>query len=108
LKVGLWFLRRGEHKYVVLLAPAVNLGQVTGLQFQIATVNSPDGTRITQEFFKHLEDSVLKADSYRGKILSLEHAEHSYSGQSSGIKVHKLRTVELSWFSLIWKNAASS
>ncbi len=94
LKQGLWFLKQGDSKYVVLLAPAGHHGQVTGIQFQIATANTSDGTRITQEFFKHLEDSVLKAESYRGKILSLEHAEHYYSGQSSGIKVHKLRTVE--------------
>ncbi|HVC96682.1 MAG TPA: hypothetical protein VND64_23595, partial [Pirellulales bacterium] len=94
LTQGLWFLQQGESKYVVLLAPVGQYGQVTGIQFQIATANTSGGTRITQEFFKHLEDSVLKAESYRGKILSLERAEHSYSGRSSGIKVHKLRTVE--------------
>ncbi|MEX2119968.1 MAG: AAA family ATPase [Pirellulales bacterium] len=64
------------------------------MQFQVASENNPDGTQITQEFFKNLEDSVLKAESYRGKILSLEQTEHSYSGESAGIKVHKLRTVE--------------
>ena len=47
-----------------------------------------------EDFFQHLEGSILKAESYRGKILSLEQQEHSYSGQSSGITVHKLRTVE--------------
>jgi cell division protease FtsH len=94
LKQGLWFLRQDQHKYVVLPAPVGHYGQVTGMQFQIATPNSPDGTRLTQDFFKHLEESVLKAESYRGKILSLEQSEHSYSGESSGIKVHKLRTVE--------------
>jgi ATP-dependent 26S proteasome regulatory subunit len=56
--------------------------------------NSADGTRITREFFRHLEESILKAESYRGKILSLEQQEHSYSGQSSGITVHHLRSVE--------------
>lgn len=94
LKVGLWLLKRDEHKYMVLLAPVGHYGQVTGMQFQIAATNSPEGTRITREFFKNLEESVLKAESYRGKILSLEQSEHSYSGESSGIKVHKLRTVE--------------
>jgi ATP-dependent 26S proteasome regulatory subunit len=29
----------------------------------------------------------------RGKVLSLEAAEHEYSGQGAGIKVHRLRTV---------------
>jgi cell division protease FtsH len=94
LKTGFWFLQRGKEKFVVLLAPVARYGRTTGIQFQIATANNPEGTRITQQFFKHLEDCVLKAESYRGKILSLEEAEHAYSGESSGIKVHKLRTVE--------------
>jgi cell division protease FtsH len=94
LKNGLWFLRQGESKFVVLLAPVGTFQGVTGIQFQIAAINNSEGTRIARQFFKHLEESVLKAESYRGKILSLEKSEHSYSGESSGIKVHKLRTVE--------------
>jgi len=94
LKTALWLLEKGESRYAVLLAPAGHFGQVTGMQFQIAVVNDATGTRLTQEFFKHLEDSVLKAESYRGKILSLELSEHSYFGSSTGITVHKLRTVE--------------
>ena len=94
LKNGIWFLRQDKDKYVVLLAPSMQFGQVTGMQFQIAVVNDERGARITQEFFKHLEDSVLKADSYRGKILSLEQSSNRYTGASTGITVHKLRTVE--------------
>jgi hypothetical protein len=94
LKNGLWFLEERGCRYAVLLSPAGHFGQVTGMQFQIAVPNDADGTRITQAFFKHLEDSVLRAESYRGKVLSLEQSEHSYSGESSGITVHRLRTVE--------------
>jgi len=94
LKNGIWFLRQEANKYAVLLTPAGRHGWVTGMQFQVAVVNDEAGTRISQEFFKHLEGSVLKAESYRGKILSLEESEHSYRGESSGIKVHRLRTVE--------------
>ena len=94
LKNGLWFLRRNEVKFVVLLGPAGKYGQITGVLFQIGTPNTPEGTQVSAQFFKHLEDSVLKAESYRGKILSLEEAEHSYSGESSGVRVHKLRTVD--------------
>ncbi len=94
LKNGLWFLEQGQNKYAVLLAPVGHFGQISGMQFQIAVLNNPEGTRITQAFFKHLEDSVLKAESYRGKILSLEKSEHSYTGASTGITVHKLRNVE--------------
>ena len=94
LKNGLWFLKQGENKFAVLLAPVQQYGRTSGVQFQIATVNNPEGTRISQQFFKHLEECVLKADSYRGKILSLEETPHGYSGESAGIKVHKLKTVE--------------
>jgi len=93
LKNGLWLLNDGGNKYVVLLGPAGYCGQATGILFQIAAANDREGTRITQAFFKHLEASVLKAESYRGKVLSLELGENSYSGESRGIMVHRLRTV---------------
>ena len=94
LKNGLWLLENGSTRFAGLLSPARHYGEVSGIQFQVGVPNSTDGTRITSDFFQHLEDSILKAESYRGKILSLEQQEHSYSGQSSGITVHKLRTVE--------------
>lgn len=94
LKNGIWFLQEGQSKYVVLLAPVNRFGQITGMQFQIAVQNDQDAIRIHQAFFKHLEDSVLKAESYRGKILSLEKSEDEYRGVGAGITVHKLRVVE--------------
>ena len=59
-------------KYAVLLTPAGFFNQITGIQFQIATANDKDGTAIVEAFFKRLEESVLKSESYRGKVLSLE------------------------------------
>jgi hypothetical protein len=94
LKNGLWFLEHGQIKYVVLLSPVAQYGRVTGVQFQIGVPNGVEGSAIANGFFRHLEESVFKADSYRGKILSLEEADHSYRGEASGIRVHKLRTVE--------------
>lgn len=95
LKNGLWFLEEKGTRYTVLLTPASrHFHDVTGMQFEVATPNTPEGSRVTQAFFKHLEESVLKAESYRGKILSLEQAEHSYSGESSGIMVHRLQPVK--------------
>ncbi|HEY7309756.1 MAG TPA: ATP-binding protein [Gemmataceae bacterium] len=94
LKNGLWFLEEKGCRYAVLLSPSGRpYGDVTGMQFQIAAANDPDGTRVAQAFFQHLEDSILTAESYRGKVLSLEQPEHSYSGESSGIAVHRLRAV---------------
>jgi len=79
LKNGIWFLEEGPNRSVVLLTAVERYGESTGIQFQIGTVNNADGTRLTQQFFRHLEESVLKAESYRGKILSLEQSPHSYS-----------------------------
>jgi cell division protease FtsH len=95
LKNGLWLLEERGRRYAVLLAPVSRHygGEATGVQFQIAVVNSPEGTQLTEAFFKRLESSVLEAESYRGKVLSLEQAEHSYSGAASGITVHRLRAV---------------
>lgn len=94
LKNGLWLLERDGVRFAVLLSVVADYGRRTGMQFQVGTPNTPQGTQITQEFFKHLEQSILRGESYRGKILSLELSKHSYTGKSTGITVHKLRTVE--------------
>ncbi len=93
LRVGLWLLEHDRSKYAVLLSPHVQHGQVLGVRFQIATADDAEGVRNADSFFKALESAVSDARSYRGKILSLEQDEH-YSGQSTGIKVHKLRSVD--------------
>ncbi len=92
LRAGLWLLESPRSRYAVLLCPASHYGQVTGVKFQVATTANDEGARITQEFLRQLEEAVLQARSYRGKILSLEESPH-FHGQSTGLKVHKLRTV---------------
>jgi cell division protease FtsH len=93
LKNGLWLLDREGLKYAVFVSPAHRRGDAVGLNFQVAAPKGEAGIRATQETFKLLEEAVLRSQSYRGKILSLEQEDH-YSGKSSGIRVHKLRTVE--------------
>jgi hypothetical protein len=93
LKNGLWLAARGDLRYAVLLAPESRYGQTTGVRFQVATPVGEAGADVVAEFFENLERCVLRAQSYRGKILSLEKDE-SYSGRSKGIRVHKLRTFD--------------
>ncbi|HAW30988.1 MAG TPA: cell division protein FtsH [Planctomycetaceae bacterium] len=93
LKIGLWLLEKEGVRFAAFLAPADHYGRVTGVELQVGTPNSPEGTRIAQDFFKHLEQAIQRARSYRGKVLSLEQLEHSYSGESKGITVHQLREV---------------
>lgn len=92
-KKGLWLLEQSGCRFAVMMTPSERYGHVTGLRFQVATPNTPEGTQVSQAFYRHLEESVLVADSYRGKILSLEKPEH-YLGQSEGITVHRLRRVD--------------
>lgn len=91
-KSGLWLLEEGDQKFAVFLSVAQRYGQTTGLKFEVAALNTKEGSRVTQEFFKHLEDSVLRSESYRGKVLSLEDGDR-FTGRSTGFQVHKLRSV---------------
>jgi AAA+ superfamily predicted ATPase len=93
LKNGLWLLDTHGIRCAVLLSAVERYGEATGVQFQIAAPNTEKGIDIAKTFFRDLEESVTRADSYRGKVLSLEKAEHSYSGESRGITVHRLRQV---------------
>ncbi|MDP6558330.1 MAG: AAA family ATPase [Pirellulaceae bacterium] len=96
LKNGMWLLKRGHIKFAVLYAPNSEFGECgmsQRIRFQVATPNDDEGAAISRDFFKHLESEVLRARSYRGKILSLEQGD-AYSGEANGVKVHRLRRVE--------------
>ncbi|MEM8669236.1 MAG: ATP-binding protein [Planctomycetota bacterium] len=94
LKNALWLLEAEGLPFAVMLSSCGDHCGKTGLQFQVGAPNSEQAATVVQQFYTLLEDSVAKAESYRGKILSLEQAQHSYSGQSSGITVHQLRDVK--------------
>ena len=93
LKNGLWLLEEDGQKFALFLEPPSRYGRRGGLRFQIATINDKDGTKISNAFFKQLEESIFESTCYRGKILSLQLNER-YSGLSTGITVHKLKTIE--------------
>lgn len=83
---GLWLLEAAGRRCAVLfhLGPA-------GAAFQVAAAPAR-GPDVAAAVFKYLEREVEKGRSYRGKVLSLE-AETSYTGQSRGLLVHRLRPV---------------
>jgi tetratricopeptide (TPR) repeat protein len=92
LKQGLWLLREKEIRLAVTLQAESHYSEFQRLRMQVATANTEEGTQSVQRFYKRLEQAVAESHSYRGKILSLEFGR-DYSGQSTGILVHKLRTV---------------
>jgi cell division protease FtsH len=94
LRSGLWLLQKDAMRYGVFLEPALKLGcQRTGVRIQIITPNNAQGTALAQEFLRRMEQAIQEARSYRGKVLSLE-VDHHYTGQASGIMVHRLKKVQ--------------
>jgi cell division protease FtsH len=93
LKNGLWLLQEGDTRFAVFLEPEGQYSRRRGIRFQFAAANSPAGTQLCGRFFQRLDAAVQKSDCYRGKILSLE-VQQDYGGWSTGITVHKLRTVD--------------
>jgi cell division protease FtsH len=87
LRNGLWLLESAGTRFAVYLEQRSQCGTMQGVRVQVAATGDPQGSRATRDFFGHLEETVRKAESYRGKILSLAFGDH-YSGQSSGIQVH--------------------
>jgi len=94
LKTGLWLLDEQGIPSVVLLTPVTSYHGASGVSIQVAASGGESRGTFSERLFRVLEEAVAKGATYRGKILSLEQAEHDYSGQSRGITVHKLRPVD--------------
>jgi tetratricopeptide (TPR) repeat protein len=93
LKSGFWLLEDDGRRFAVLMVPAVRYEDVQGVRIQVATTGNGIGPDLSQKLFKHLEEAIREARSYRGKVLSLEEGS-SYSGAAPDIRVHRLHRVE--------------
>jgi AAA+ superfamily predicted ATPase len=89
---ALWLLQSNGTKAAVLLSQVYGFNQPPKTRLDVATEQGESGSIFTRQLFNALEDAVRKADSYRGKVLSLESAEE-YTGESSGITVHRIPPV---------------
>ena len=93
LKSALWLLGGQGAPHALLLSEAKTYGKSSGVYVEVVFSAGPHGEAISEQYFSALEDAVAVAGCYRGKVLSLEIGEH-YSGKSTGVLVHRLRTVE--------------
>jgi cell division protease FtsH len=89
---GLWLLEEDSVKFVVFLESRDECGRRSALKIEVAAAGDEAGARTIQKFFRRLEEAVARSETYRGKILSLG-ASSSYSGESTGILVHRLDSV---------------
>jgi cell division protease FtsH len=93
LKNGLWLLKRGQLPCALLMTQVADPCGPGSLRMEWATLDDAEGAAATEEIFRRLEQTLADASCYRGKVLSFE-VQTSYRGESSGITVHRLRTVE--------------
>ena len=88
----LWLCEHAKERFAVLLSPATAYGRNSGLHVEIAQLNNSTKTSLGQKLIHEIEKLLALAQSYRGKVISLEKLD-DYSGKSGGVKVHKLRSV---------------
>ena len=91
LKNGLW-LAQSTVPFAVLLAPAMQYGQVGGVHVEIAVPVGEAGATLSKDLFRDLELRVGAGKTYRGRVISLE-SYHDYSGRVGAVKVHRLHHV---------------
>jgi len=92
LQNGLWLVESDGLRMAVLQLSSLEIGSCgfePRLKLQVAVRGSEQGAAAASAFFDAVESAVKRAQSYRGKVLSLEQST-SYSGQSGGVKVHRL------------------
>jgi hypothetical protein len=92
LKSTVWLCNQARHRLAILLTPVLKHNEVGGWQVEIAMMPQSRDQELTGDILHELEGRINQAQSYRGKVISLEQRDN-YSGKAGGVRVHKLRTV---------------
>jgi cell division protease FtsH len=90
---GIWLLMRDGVRFALFLFKKLNHCSTPEMLVAVAAPDTPEAKELTASIFGDCEAAVRKATAYRGKVLSLE-SDDSYMGESVGIKVHCVRSVE--------------
>lgn len=88
----LWLCEQSTQRFALLLTPATTYGRSSGLHVEVAQLGIDGADRLSRKLILEIEKRLALAQSYRGKVISLENLD-DYSGKSSGVKVHKLKNV---------------
>src|SRR5215467_3199541 len=94
LTQGLWLGTADSIRFAVLLSSGMNYGRHTGMHVEVAVPPGEEGALLSRKVLDDLEKLVKRASSYRGKVISLEEADHyGGHGHAGSVRVHKLRKV---------------
>ncbi len=90
---GLWMLVDDKDRYAAVMSREQDYRGGYSIYLEISGPQGAATTDITRRVFDAIENHIRYAQSYRGKVLSLEQSPH-YAGSSTGITVHKMDPVD--------------
>jgi ATP-dependent Clp protease adapter protein ClpS len=89
---ALWLLATGEMKHAVLVSQEDGGGGDLRVRVEIAVPRGEAGANAVAAYFREIEKVIERAESYRGKVLSLE-VQNQWQGLAGGITIHRLPVV---------------
>lgn len=89
---ALWLLDKGEIKHAVLVSQEHGAGGEIRVKMEIAVPRGQAGADLVASYFREIEKVIERAESYRGKVLSLE-IQNEWQGLAGGISIHRLPSV---------------
>lgn len=90
---GLWLLKEEDELYAVVLSRESDYSGGFSIHLEVCGMQGEPIVEVTRKVFDQIESMIRAAQTYRGKVLSLEQSPH-YGGSSTGITVHKIQPVE--------------
>ncbi|MBI1247206.1 AAA family ATPase [bacterium] len=94
IKNGIWLFKAEDEPVALLLSFRGGPCDSKQMVVQFQTCKSPEAMQLATRFFDVLEAIIKESSSYRGKVLSFDQLDDAYSGESVGIRVHHLKTVQ--------------
>lgn len=90
---ALWLLTEAGVKHSVLVCQEEGMRGDPVVKVEVAVPQGQAGVEITAYYFREIEKVIGQAQSYRGKVLSLE-MQNRWQGLAGGVAIHQLPHVE--------------
>lgn len=89
---ALWLLEKDGLKHAVVVSQEEGTRGDPRVKVEIAVPAGQVGADLVASYFRDIEKVIEKAESYRGKVLSLE-MENQWQGLAGGITIHRLPSI---------------
>jgi hypothetical protein len=90
---ALWLLTEAGMKHSVLVCQEEGMRGDPVVRVEIAVPQGQAGVEITAYYFREIEKVIEQAQSYRGKVLSLE-MQNRWQGLAGGVAIHHLPHID--------------